>query len=202
MTAQVPNMRETLDNGVIQQIPDIFREFRYGSMFDNLVRSLSMQSFGPVAGGAAVTFANLGLPNARHTNFVVQAVDSAGAAVVGGTPTTTGFTLAAGAGVAGVVINGGQFVEIGTVAANAITLSSKPNAILDVVATTGTTLGRKTLIIDADPNRAVSDGEVVWDGTTGLRFAAADAVTQVKVILSPTTLDTTSLLQRLLGARD
>lgn len=203
MTAQVPNMQEQLSNGVIGVLADIFREFRYGGQFDNEVRNMAVQPFGPVAGAAAVTFANLGLPDASHTLFTVLAmVQATGAIVASSVHTTTGFTLAAGANVSGLVINGGQFCHVGAVASDAITLPSAPDQILDVVATVGTSAGRKTLIIDSNANRAVADGQVIWDGTTGLRFSAADAVTQARIVSTPDTIASTSLLQRLIGQRD
>ncbi len=202
MTDQAPNMLETMNNGVLQQIADIFREVRKGGILDNEIRNLSSQPFGPVAGGAAVTFANLGLPDASHALFTVLAMNQAtGAIVASSAHATTGFTLAAGTNVSGLIINGGQFVHVGAVAANAITLPSAPEQILDVVATAGTTLGRKTLLRDGSGTVVPAAGQVVWNGTTGLTFAAADAVTQARVVLSPDTFNTTAILQRLLGQR-
>jgi hypothetical protein len=69
-----------------------------------------------------------------------------------------------------------------TVTSNAATMAAAASTVISVRATTGTTTGVKTLIMD--PNRTLATGEVFWNGNTGLKFAAIDAVTACDLIYS------------------
>lgn len=66
------------------------------------------------------------------------------------------------------------------VTSSALTLANAPapsNGLLHVVATAAGVTGRKTIILDATGRYQPATGEVAWNGGTGLRFSAADAVT-------------------------
>jgi len=88
------------------------------------------------------------------------------------------------------------------VTSNAKTLANPAGVLIDVVATAGTTTGRKKLLIGGATITPAA-GQCVWDGASSVRFAAADAVTAANFLytnqnspLEP------SLLGRLPGQRD
>lgn len=89
------------------------------------------------------------------------------------------------------------------VTASAKTLAAPASMVYDVVATAGTVTGRKVLLIGGSEITPVT-GQVVWDGSSGMRFAAADAVTAANFLYSLQSGATslTSSNQRLLGERD
>ncbi len=82
--------------------------------------------------------------------------------------------------------------------ANVATLANAPKALIDVEATAGTTTGRKKIrqgAITGDQALVRATGEVIWDGTTGLLFAAVDVVTAVRVTYTQAADDVASSLQ-------
>lgn len=89
------------------------------------------------------------------------------------------------------------------VASNAKTLTAAASAVWDVIVTAGGSTGRKRLLI-GDSSITPIAGEVVWDGASGIRFAAADAVTAASFWYARQdgTNVETSLGNRRLGQRD
>ena len=73
-----------------------------------------------------------------------------------------------------------------TVTSNAATMAAAASSVISVRATTGITTGVKKLV--RDPNHTLATGEVFWDGNTGLKFAAIDAVTACDLIYSKSDL--------------
>lgn len=88
------------------------------------------------------------------------------------------------------------------VVANAKTLTNPASMVFDVVATAGTVLGRKKLLIGGAGVVPVT-GEVVWNGASGMRFAAGDAVTAANFLYARSDVPpVTSVGLRLLGEQD
>ena len=73
-----------------------------------------------------------------------------------------------------------------TVTSNAATMAAAASSVISVRATIGITTGVKKLV--RDPNHTLATGEVFWDGNTGLKFAAIDAVTACDLIYSKSDL--------------
>lgn len=210
MSTQVPGMREVLNNGVVQQLADVLREIVGGDLIAALVRKLGegrAQAFQYTATGTpqALTFAALGLEPPEDTGYsvIVQGETVARVTVDESTKALDGFSVlgaANGEVVQGVVLErNNEPVERPTVTASVATLSRIPKVVLDVVATAGTSLGRKTLKIGSMTPAA---GEVVWDRGKKLTFASGDAVTGCKVVSLSTTSTTASFLERVLGQQD
>ena len=72
------------------------------------------------------------------------------------------------------------------VTSNAATMAAAASSVISVRATIGITTGVKKLV--RDPNHTLATGEVFWDGNTGLKFAAIDAVTACDLIYSKSDL--------------
>ena len=82
--------------------------------------------------------------------------------------------------------------------ANVVTLGATPKALIDVEATAGTTTGKKKIRrgeITGDNALVPATGEVIFNGTTGLLFAAVDAVTLVRAVSTLATDVVASSLQ-------
>ncbi len=88
------------------------------------------------------------------------------------------------------------------VTSNAKTLSNPAGVLLDVVATAGGSTGRKAILVGGASVVPVA-GQVVWDGASSVRFAAADAVTAANFLYTNGSAPLTpSFLARSLGERD
>ncbi|TAK93711.1 hypothetical protein EPO05_06980 [Patescibacteria group bacterium] len=88
------------------------------------------------------------------------------------------------------------------VASNQKTLTNRAGILLDVVATAGTTTGRKAILIGGS-SVVPTAGQCVWNGTSLVRFAAADAVTASNFLYTngATPLEI-GIMGRRLGQRD
>lgn len=212
MTQQIPTIREIANNGVEQTLADVDRSLSIGDFYGALIQQLfgaaKVQSALFTATGAtqAVTFAGLGMTPPTSLNYVVSAEsETAGATVDESTKTLTGFTILGTTNTQPINIivtePAGPLGEQVTVTSSVGTLAAAPKMILDVIATAGTSLGRKVLKI-GPATVLPAAGEVVWDGASSLRFNAADAVTSAKVVRVPTSGPVSSFLNRLLGQRD
>jgi hypothetical protein len=212
MSAQSPTIRESINNGVLQQIADLCRAINLGDLIGGIGQQLfaagKIQTALFAATGAtqALTFAQLGMVPPTDANYIVLAsCETTNCRVDESTKTTTGFTLlnTTNLEVINVTIieRNGPLAEQVTVTSSAGTLAAAPDIVLDVIATAGTSLGRKVLKI-GDSNLTPAPGEVIWDGATGLRFNATDAVTSAKVVRVPSAGVVTSLLNRALGQQD
>lgn len=221
MTAANPTIREDLNIATPQRISDLLRDVFFGDLLIQLLWGAAAnggkttQSARVVQAGAspfAVTWAGLGLRAPSDAALVEIAVNGINGdeRVDLASVTTTGFSIVGGADTETLeIIAHGRWQGAPpvmdanlAVAANAATLASIPKVLLDVVAQTGTTPGRKTLLIGG-ADVVPATGEVVWDGKTGLRFAAADAVTRCAVLFLTAASDPAlSKFSRTLGQQD
>ena len=62
------------------------------------------------------------------------------------------------------------------------TMAAAASSLISVRATAGSTTGVLKLV--RDPQHTLATGEVFWDGNTGLKFAAVDAITTVDLLYS------------------
>jgi hypothetical protein len=220
MTQQNPTIREDLDVATPERMSDILRTIQAGDfialLIDLLSRGARVQSasFVPGAVNPTVTFAALGMLPPMTLNYRIFAASPTSAArFAAGSKTLTQFGL-----VGATVVEATDVVMIEdagpaqlqlAVATNAAALPWQPGVILDVQATAGTLLGRLTLIQSSNAALVPASGQVIWDKGVNLRFAAADAITGVKVSALPRSNATTgllpptaALLERILGQRD
>lgn len=213
MTSSVPTIREELNNASPNRLADLFRAVKLGDLLDGLIghalSSNRVRAARITQAGASpfvVTWAALGFPApAAATDILAILVNDGGgdAYVAQASITTSQFAITGGADtelLQVTVYYKNDFCQRFTVASNAMAFAAQPAAVLDVVATAGTTLGRKTLKIGTGLTPAT--GEVVWDGGVNLTFAAVDAVTKAEVTFLPGTAPGQSFIDRLLGQRD
>lgn len=212
MSSQAPTGREAMNLGMFQLLASFAQAIGLGDFLGALVQKAlgcaRVQSGNFTATGAsqALTFAQLGMVPPLSTDYqVIACCETAVCRVDESTKTVTGFTLlgTTNTEVINVIVteDDGPAAAAVAVSSNAGTLAAKPAVILDIIATAGTTLGRKVLKIGgADVLAGV--GEVVWDGNVSLRFNAADAVTAARVVSLPTAGLSTSLFDRRIGQRD
>lgn len=211
MTAQSPTIRESLNNGVLQQIADLTRALRLGDLLGQLMQNFSyakVQSgrFTPGSATPTVTFQALGMTPPLSTNYsVIPTQNTTTPRLTAASKTLTQFALlnATAGEVAELIVaeDVTPMTEQVTVTSNAGAMAAAPAIVLDVVAVAATSLGRKVLKI-GPASLLPAAGEVVWDGASSLRFNAADAVTLAKVVRVPTAGIATSILNRLLGQQD
>ena len=71
-------------------------------------------------------------------------------------------------------------VSVGTY--TTATMAAAASSLISVRATAGSTTGVLKLV--RDPQHTLATGEVFWDGNTGLKFAAVDAITTVDLLYS------------------
>lgn len=217
----VLDIREAADNGNLQTIPEVFRVLKAGQLINSVVRQLQTQSVVTQVTTTATdyTWAQLGIGQPRdafaETGTLGINLSAVGALTVADHAGTAGtglrLSVATTAGLVQLVVSGSPYVENVAVASNAATLSNTtaapvPAAILDVVATNATTVtnrGRKTLRI-ADSDYTPALGEVVWDGSTGLRLNSGDDASSLMVTLIPsgTPPAVASMLARVFGQQD
>lgn len=207
------DLQEVLRKGIAQQLPDALRATAFGDIMALLIQQLSygrIQTALLASTGAsqAVTFAGLGMqpPTSLAYTVVIEGETTAPVRVDESTKTLTGFTIIGGTAteVSNIIVGEtlGPAAQQVTVTSHAGTLAAAASVVLDVVATAGTTLGRKELLIGG-AGVLPSAGQVVWDGSDGLRFAAADVVTAARAIAIPSSSpQSVSMLARRLGQQD
>lgn len=208
MSQQQPNIREDLNNADLNKISASLQEVALGDILALLTTRLAMSKiqtrrFTATGATQTVTFAELGMEPPLSLNYSVHVssnTTTGRATQAAKTLTQMGLVGLTNAEVTDITVI--EDTPLGaarvTVASNSGALAAIPAKVLDVIAVTGTGLGRKALV----RGRAPAAGEVRWDGGTALVFNAADAVTSALAVVVPLAGFSASAFNRVVGQRD
>ena len=186
-TTKSATVRENYNTGILGKESDASQKAPLGDMLSVIldVANPSVVVAATTIGGAVANTGVTTPANASYTQADQTALANCVLALVVQINLARTDILALRAGLASALTGTmGGATETGVSVSTYIsaTMAAAASSLISVRATAGSTTGVLKLV--RDPQHTLATGEVFWDGNTGLKFAAVDAITTVDLLYS------------------